>query len=841
MIENEFLRLDVDAASLTVTNKRTNNQPHLEWPCVAVHAGGDVLCPETYDDVQEGNGTVELTAYCGPLELTTTITLRPGEHWFRIAHELHTSDAAPATPDWVTLFRQPQMPVDPVGYHVQHAYRMVADSADQEGEETGAGQVPGCGYPVYAADAFLGVEHPAAFTLQCDEGVECRHHPAWSDDGVIACPPVVYGVPRDDESVEAAFLAYLEAIRLPRRTRPLVAAVTFWTDPYRGDYEYQVSADGYRRFANEWLEAGYTPDMVLLDAGWGDRKSVLGAKEVVGGDAGLVELKDTFAQHGIQLGLWMSFNGPMGIDPDWAEAQGYAVGGGPAAAYTQGKYVVLLDRRFEADLTARMCELVQKADVRFLKFDWDNDCAANDSFRATFPTPNHVREASTDATIRLFAALRAAKPDMGFRYGWWPSPWWLMHASHLWLTESGDCEGVALPSLTQRDRVTTHRDAMYYQHLVAQRTPVPLDVIDNHELPKGPRNPFDDPPDAWANNAIMLALRGTTYIPFCICPESLTTAQATVLRRAFEFMNAHAHILAHGTSTMVGGNPALGQVYGYLHTTPTEALLVLRNPSVEPVTHTPDLASRLPFAPRSAVLVYPCLKALDPTAPSVDLLCHGVAVVYLSKEEVALEAPVADVPFVLDETDGAWLASIPSGEEAGDAFGTEAPPFNRYGALALEQKTEKREGGRTVVNAELRVSLRCEQPRLLVKVSAADDVLDRIRVTVGQSRYFGSAAGHAVPVTRIFRKNGLGHGLSRNMKPEPTRGCDYYMAPLTCGGDVKFVLGVDAQPDDAYTLDVFAMVYRGRSRKAVAYSPPAFLKALLPAHPLGFGEYLKIV
>ena len=841
MLENEFLRLAVSGYSFAVTHKHSGREARLDWPCVAIHTDGGVLCPEAYDDVQEGDGAAELTAYCGSVQLTTIVTLRPGEHWLRIAHELRTSEGEPETPDFVTLFRQGDLPVEPVGYHAEHAYRMVRDTGVLEGEETGAGQVPGCGYPVYAADAFLGIEHPAAFTLQRDRGVECRHHPAWDESGRIACPPVVYGVPRDGESVEAAFLAYLEAVRLPRRERPLVAAVTFWTDPYRGDYEYQVSADGYRRFAEQWLDAGYTPDMVLLDAGWGDRRSLLGAKDVVGGDAGLAELKDFLAQREIELGLWMSFNGPMGIDPDWAADQGYAVGGGPAAAYTQGKYVVLLDRRFEADLTARMCELVRKADVRFLKFDWDNDCASNETFQARLPTPNHVREASTDATIRLFAALREAKPGLGFRYGWWPSPWWLMHASHLWLAESGDCEGVALPSLTQRDRVTTHRDAMYYQTLVAQHTPVPLDVIDNHELPKGPRNPFDDPPDAWANNAVLLALRGTTYVPFCICPESLTAAQAGALRRALEFMHAHTHILAHGTSAMVGGNPALGEVYGYLHASDAEALLVVRNPAVEPVTHAPALADTLPFAPRSAILAYPYFKALDPQAPRIDLLCHDVAVLYLSSEAVALEPPVAGLPFLLDEIDGRLVASIPAGEEAGDAFGVEAPAFNRYGKLSLVQKAEERDGGHTVLKGELRVSPRCEQPRLLAKVSAADDVLDRVRVTVGQSRYFGSAGGHAVPVTRIFRKEGLGHGLSRNMEPEPTRGCDYYIAPLPCGGDVKFVLEIDAEPDDAYTLAVFAMVHRGRSRKAVECSPPSFLKALLPAHPLGFGEYLRIV
>ncbi|MGD9495135.1 MAG: hypothetical protein AB7Y46_02375 [Armatimonadota bacterium] len=50
-----------------------------------------------------------------------------------------------------------------------------------------------------------------------------------------------------------------------------------------------------------------------------------------------------------------------------------------------------------------------------------------------------------------------ANPRLITRNGWWPSPWWLQWADHVWLTTSGDCEYAAPPSRTQRDRDNTHR------------------------------------------------------------------------------------------------------------------------------------------------------------------------------------------------------------------------------------------------------------------------------------------------------------------------------------------------------------------------------------------------
>ena len=115
---------------------------------------------------------------------------------------------------------------------------------------------------------------------------------------------------------------------------------------------------------------------------------------------------------------------------------------------------------------------------------------------------------------------------------------------------------------------------------------VPLSSFDNHEFPNSIRNTFADT-DGAANYALLVA--GSTYFSWTVQPESLTPYQADVMKQAIAFARAHAKHLFVRAGRMFGGNPGLGEIYGFIQPGEKESWCVLRNPAPMPQTYTlPD-------------------------------------------------------------------------------------------------------------------------------------------------------------------------------------------------------------------------------------------------------------
>ena len=155
-----------------------------------------------------------------------------------------------------------------------------------------------------------------------------------------------------------------------------------------GNYEYAVHYDNYMSFFKAFEKLQLEPDVFTLDAGWNDRQSVFAAKEDLKGNAGLKELQKNIKKQGSDLSLWLSHNGPMGIAPEFLETNSMAVGQGPGAAYTAGKYGIMMDKKFEQELSSRFCQLIKDFNAVHFKIDWDNECASNSDFAKTHPTVN---------------------------------------------------------------------------------------------------------------------------------------------------------------------------------------------------------------------------------------------------------------------------------------------------------------------------------------------------------------------------------------------------------------------------------------------------------------------
>lgn len=465
--------------------------------------------------------------------------------------------------------------------------------ADRPPEE-GGGLQPPFGFPIFGPDFFLGAEHPMACVEAQGGRAQIFHHPLWQE-GVLRGAPLVIGLCASDESPEQTFARYFETIRLPAPERAIVEINTFWTDAFRPPAQYDTDLASYRAMARCWFEdilhgqSGLVSHF-LLDAGWQNPASLYRPQASLGGpeDATLAELGRDLEACGFSLGLWFSLNGPIGIDMDWAEAEGYRVSNeGIGAGYSCGRgnirYVCLTDTRWEESLAARFEELITHVPVTFFKGDWDNDAIEDP---VGFPASQHsklqLREAIANAMLRIYGRMRAARPGVALRGAWWLSPWWFPHVNNTHLPNSGDHENSDIPSLTQRDSGITCRDAVYYQVMKRSETPVAWDVICPHEFARARRNPVQDTEDSWMNNLAMWVSRGTHYLQLYVTPYGLDPGLGWSLREMLRWFRAHEDLLWKSGTAMLGGNPLEGAVYAYHHQEGERHLLTIRNPLAHP-------------------------------------------------------------------------------------------------------------------------------------------------------------------------------------------------------------------------------------------------------------------
>jgi len=828
-LQNSCLTLEIVEKKLRVRHRRLSETLELDWPAACVSIRGKVIRPARALGAPslEGNVLAQSFEREGVRFEVSVKLSRSCWFWKRIS--IASGPELP-TPDFVEVDRQ-VLAADGLR---SCGYRAAMGAGAAKSAEEGAGVMPGCGYPLIGRRFFTGLEHPAGFNHLSRRGqketIWLRHYPVWAD-GRLQTIDQVYGRSRDGRS---AFDDYLDSIRLPVLKRPLVSFCTFWSDPYLGDLEYQVSYEAYRAFIGAFLEHGLVPDVFTLDAGWHDRATVFQAKPEAGGDAGLIRLRKLAEAAGSGLSLWISHNGPIGMAPDSMRRLGYETGAGNSAAYSGDGYVVLMDQEFQQALEDRFCELAEKVGAKHFKMDWDNDCATNPRFGERYPTPHHVRQASVNVCIRVARRLRQINPAFANRHGWFPSPWWLAESTHISLPDSGDCEYAALPSKTQRDAAMTHRDLMSYNVLQRDGAAVHLDCFDNHEFPDAPRNPFSEDPASWANAVWLAFLRGTTYVTLKLFPESLEDWQVESLKRVMEFCRTYARSIYTGRGRMVLGHPGRGELYGFLHPGDTESWLVLRNPLPipQPLRFRP---AELEPGCGHAVQFYPHYEVL-PAGAALAFLAHEVKVIFLSRRKTVL---LHDRPHQVEERQGQYLCRFPGSEEVTRRVQPMVHPLQRVGGLQCVSfnRTKTTEGQRYQWFLAAPCRLRNAELQLRARGTGVTDL--RLQALV--SRYQGAATGYAAPVVTV-PVGPPGYGERKNGGPACRLDEVYYAISVPAGGCFNLTLTVDGAPSMGRLTEAWLAGYEAPSREAIARKsgPKRFRECLPYQHPLGFGRALRL-
>ncbi len=838
-LSNNALSLEFGEDVLRATNHLSGSVTDLALPGFAVVIGGHEFAGAdlTWEEPAAEPGRVTLRGRCEHIgiEAEVVYTLADDEPWFRKQVILRSPEPMP-TPDrlLVDVQADPPRPIRRVGYGLRGG----PDAEEQEGLDTYVPQ-PGCGYPVWAGDWFVGMEHAAAFTVP-GERLALYHHPVWDDDGVIESVTAVFGVADLHRNVAEAFMDYLWRIRNPRLERPFITFTSGWSTHAIGGGEYIAGYESNLAFFEALLDLGLRPDAMAIDAGYFERRSLYRHKGDDDQDTLFIRFADEVRARGLELSVWVSHNGRTGMDMDWIREQGWETGDGPGT-YTNGEYVVMMQPSFEEALAQRFSEIVGRVGARHLKIDWDNECATNGRFSERYPTTDHVREASLRGFGRIDARMRDTNPALITRNGWWPSPWWLQGADHVWLATSGDCEYAALPSRTQRDRENTHRDAVYYQTLVRAETPCPLDAFDNHGFAHAFNNPFSEESHTWLDNAVLQFTRGTTYLHMPICPESLSEDEARVLQQVIDWMHFHAPELGTRGSRMIGGSPADGEIYGYLHPFGEAAWLVLRNPAPQPQVFgdMARLAYELGWAPRTWRQVYPYWQDL-PLMRGIMMLGHEVRLIRLEHEPQEDISPVPGAPFMARAAEGGFEYLFPGFARLTDEIGPTVHESMQIPEIAVEPTSDEAiEGGRRRM-WYCGIPHRLQRAELYVTVRGEEADLDSLTVRGGSSRYRGVPTRHSIPAQRIFRNEQRGRATGYVMPPIGPRERDDYAFAIPDGGHCGLTLDIMGDAAGRVSAEVWITGWEGPARQAIVQPEPPAEGPLLPPHPYGFSRCLRV-
>ncbi len=859
-LENAALCLSWEEGSLQAQNRLSGRTRQLSFPAFALRLAGEYLTGESFT-FTDFAATPEEVVFSyqhegAGIEAEVKYWLEGNKPWFRKQVVLRASADSP-TPErvWVDIQQEAPTPLRRVGYGLRGG----PDAEEQTGLDT-YGTQPGCGYPVYADDWFIGLEHPAAFTVPGDlspeaprngakgERLELFHHPVWDERGVIESFPAVFGAATHHHHVAKAFMDYLWDIRLPRLAKPFVTISVGWSTRALGQGEYLGSFEANEAFVKAMLDLGLHPDALALDAGYFERRSLFRHKADDDEDSRFIAFREALEEKGLELSLWVSHNGRTGFDMEWIKSQGWKTGEGPGS-YAHGEYVIMMQPDYEEALSERFERLVGEIGARHLKIDWDNECATSGEFAERYPTPDHVREASIRAFNRIDRRMRAKNPDLITRNGWWPSPWWLQWANHVWLVNSGDCEYASWPSRTQRDREITHRDAMYYQITRRSETPCPLDGFDNHGFADALDNCFTQEPHTWLDNAVLAFTRGTTYLHVTVCPEDLRQWQADSLQQVLDWLHYHADELGTRDTRMVGGNPAFGEVYGFLHpadrnvpatgSAEDSAWLVLRNPSPQPQTMAMSWANELGYAPRTVRQVYPFWQDL-PLLQGLTLLGHEVRLVQLLCEPRPDPSPLPGVPFMVEACEGGFEYCFPGNKPLTDKIGPTVHPDMQIPELTAEKTADEaiERGWRLQWYAG--IPHRFERAELLVTLRGPQEVLDSVTVRAGSSRYRGVEARHIAAVERVFRKETRGYGTARFLPPVGPRERDDYIFKVPDGGWSSLTVDILGEAAAAVKAEAWITGYEAKARQTIVSDQAPTAGPLLPPHPYGFSSFIAI-
>lgn len=444
------------------------------------------------------------------------------------------------------------------------------------------------GSPVVAGDFFFGYEHPMARnTVDAGGVVRC----SYQRNAVLKARETlsqscVLGVAPSGQ-MRRGFLAYIERERA-HPYRPFLH-YNSWYDIAWHDRKYNQAecVNAIKTFGEQLVtKRGVKMDSFLFDDGWDDNRTLW--KFNKGFPDGFAPLKKEAEKFHAGIGVWLSPFGGYGKTKQQRLAFGRAEG-----YETNATGFSLAGPKYFKRFHDICMEFVQKYGVNQFKFDGlatGGKAAANGLTR------------DGDAMLRLIADLRAAEPDIYINQttGTWPSPFWLLYVDSTW--RSGDDHSFTGQG-SWCQKWITYRDEQTFRNVV-QRAPLyPLNSLMLHGIiyAKNAQHLKKMSDSDFADQVRSFFGTGTQLQEMYITPALLNEQNWDDLAEAANWSRANARTLID--THWIGGDPGKGEVYGWASWSPhhgaqpSRGIIVLRNPTDQPVTFRADVAKLFELPP----------------------------------------------------------------------------------------------------------------------------------------------------------------------------------------------------------------------------------------------------
>jgi hypothetical protein len=309
---------------------------------------------------------------------------------------------------------------------------------------------------------------------------------------------------------------------------------------------------------------GATLDAFVWDDGWDDFNSLWGFHQDF--PDGFKNLQEAGAEYGAAQGVWMSpwggYGGPKQKRIAHGVSQGYE---------TNQNGFSMAGPKYRAAYRDVCLKMMRDHGVVFFKFD---GMGSGGGSGASGELADDV-----DAVLNLTRELRAEDPDVfiSATVGTWASPFWTLYADSIW-RQGGDT-GFHGPG-NGRQQWITYRDMHCYRCIVQWGPLYPLNSLMLHGPCVGERaNParMDRDEKSVADEIWTFFGSGTNLQELYISPHLLTQAMWDELAAAANWSRANSDVLVD--THWIGGDPGLGEVYGWASWQPRGGVVILRNPS----------------------------------------------------------------------------------------------------------------------------------------------------------------------------------------------------------------------------------------------------------------------
>ena len=439
------------------------------------------------------------------------------------------------------------------------------------------------------AGAFGGIEYPTSNNFIYSDkldfyqylGEQIKNKPVESNWSVLGITPEPY--------VKKWFYQYVKTIRVAPADPYIM--YNSWYDLRSADYpnipkDAVMNQKNVMRIWNlvkqNFIEKNDIHiNAFVLDDGWDIYQSdwKLRDKQFPNG---LRPIADTLKKSGTDLGLWF---GPAGGYSfrlkriNWMHNHGYEVTGNPNSENSAS--LCLAGKNYSALFKKRTTDFVKNDHVGYFKWDGIQfSCSEPDHGH---PVGIHSRRAIMESVIEKCNAVRDINPNvyLNITSGTWLSPWWVQYANQIWM-DAADYAFADVPSITRRDNAMTYRDYALWDDEHIRKSWFPISNLMIHGIIKGRLENITkegETLETFTNNAVLYFGRGISMWELYISPDILTGGEWNALSQSIKWAKDRYKILS--STFMVGGNPAVGNPYAYLHFLGEKGIIAARNPKVE--------------------------------------------------------------------------------------------------------------------------------------------------------------------------------------------------------------------------------------------------------------------